>query len=40
MHFLRYLEHTILELHPGCSTRVTLFSEEKTESDERDLQSV
>lgn len=31
VHFLRYLEHTILELHPGCSTRVTLFSEEKTE---------
>mmetsp|Transcript_54354 Transcript_54354/g.140393 ORF Transcript_54354/g.140393 Transcript_54354/m.140393 type:complete len:138 (-) Transcript_54354:268-681(-) len=28
VHFLRYLEHTILVLHPGCSARVKLYSDE------------
>jgi small subunit ribosomal protein S10 len=28
VHFLRYLEHTILQVHPGCSARIKLFSEE------------
>ena len=31
VHFLRYLEHTILQLHPACSTRVTLYSDEMAE---------
>ena len=31
VHFLRYLEHTIMQLHPGMSVRVTLFSEETVE---------
>lgn len=35
VHFLRYLEHTIMILHPGCSTRVTLYSQEKAEPDKR-----
>jgi small subunit ribosomal protein S10 len=29
VHFLRYLEHTILAVHPGCTARVTLFSDER-----------
>lgn len=29
VHFLRYLEHTILVLHPGCSARVKLYSDER-----------
>ena len=28
VHFLRYLEHTILILHPGCWTRVMLYADE------------
>ena len=28
VHFLRYLEHTIRALHPGCSARIKLFSSE------------
>lgn len=32
VHFLRYLEHTILQLHPGCSSRVTLFSDERVKA--------
>jgi small subunit ribosomal protein S10 len=31
VHFLRYLEHTVLQLHPGCSARVKLFSSEALE---------
>jgi len=31
VHFLRYLEHTILVAHPACSARVTLFSDETVE---------
>lgn len=31
VHFLRYLEHTIMQLHPGISVRVTLFSSEVAE---------
>ena len=37
VHFLRYLEHTIMILHPGCSTRVTLYSQEKAEPEKFDL---
>ena len=33
VHFLRYLEHTILVLHPGCSARVKLYSSEKLDVD-------
>jgi small subunit ribosomal protein S10 len=29
VHFLRYLEHTIMPLHPGARARVTLFSNEQ-----------
>ena len=32
VHFLRYLEHTIMQLHPGISVRVTLFSDEVAEA--------
>ena len=32
VHFLRYLEHTILQVHPGISVRVTLFSDELAEA--------
>ena len=32
VHFLRYLEHTILQVHPGISVRVTLFSDEIAEA--------
>ena len=32
VHFLRYLEHTIMQLHPGISVRVTLFSDEVPEA--------
>ena len=31
VHFLRYLEHTILVVHPGCSARVKLYSDELLE---------
>jgi small subunit ribosomal protein S10 len=31
VHFLRYLEHTILRVPPGISCRVTLFSDEMAE---------
>ena len=31
VHFLRYLEHTILMLHPSVSSRVTLYSHEMAE---------
>ena len=30
--FLRYLEHTILQVHPAISVRVTLFSDEIAEA--------
>ena len=29
VHFLRYLEHTIMPLHPATRLRVILFSDEK-----------
>ena len=32
VHFLRYLEHDILQVHPGISVRVTLFSDELAEA--------
>jgi len=32
VHFLRYLEHTIMQVHPGISVRVTLFSDEVAEA--------
>ena len=32
VHFLRYLEHTILVLHPACSARILLFSDEMCET--------
>lgn len=32
VHFLRYLEHTILMVHPGCSARIKLFSSERLPS--------
>ena len=35
VHFLRYLEHTIMQLHPGISVRVTLFSDEMAEAGAR-----
>ena len=31
VHFLRYLEHTILQLHPGCMVRTILYSDEAAE---------
>ena len=31
VHFLRYLEHTIMQVHPGISVRITLFSDEVAE---------
>ena len=34
VHFLRYLEHTILVLHPGCSARVKLYSNEMLDARE------
>ena len=32
VHFLRYLEHDIMQVHPGISVRVTLFSDELAEA--------
>ena len=34
VHFLRYLQHTILILHPGCWSRVILYSDECIEKQE------
>jgi len=34
VHFLRYFEHTIMQLHPGCSARVMLFADEALEAAE------
>ena len=34
VHFLRYLEHTIMQLHPGISVRITLFSDEVAEQQQ------
>ena len=32
VHFLRYLEHDIMQVHPGISVRITLFSDELAEA--------
>ena len=34
VHFLRYLEHTILQLHPGCMVRTILYSDEAVDRQE------
>ena len=40
VHFLRYLEHTIMQLHPGISVRITLFSDEVAEQQRAPTSSV
>ena len=40
VHFLRYLEHTIMQLHPGISVRITLFSDEVAEAQGAEAQRV